>query len=70
LNKIRQRIREAEAAELAPVSEAVDLMTLTSKTTELFQVQPGREQRQLLNLILKEASWKGGGVADVVPGAV
>ena len=58
--QIRQKIRTAEAIMLPAASEAVDLMTLTSKAAELFQEQIGAEQRKLLHLVLKEASWKGG----------
>ena len=58
--QIRQKIRTAEASMLPVASEAVDLMSLTSKASELFQEQVGAEQRKLLHLVLKEASWKGG----------
>jgi hypothetical protein len=42
------------------VSEAVDLMALTSRAAELFLKQDRGEQRKLLHLVLQEASWKGG----------
>ena len=55
----RQKIRSAEAAVLPAVSEAVDLMTVTSRAADLFVEQVGSEQRKLLHLVLQEASWKG-----------
>ena len=58
--QIRQKIRTTEAMMLPPASEAVDLMTLTSRAADLFVEQVGAEQRKLLRLVLKEASWKGG----------
>jgi hypothetical protein len=35
-------------------------MTLTSKAADLFAQQTASEQRKLLMLVLKSASWKGG----------
>jgi site-specific DNA recombinase len=58
--QIRQKIRTAEAQMLPSASEAVDLMTLTSKAADLYVAQPVAERRKLLHLVLKEASWKGG----------
>ena len=58
--RIRQKIRDAEAALLPPVSEAIDLVAVTSRAADLFLEQPGTEQRKLLRLLLKQASWKGG----------
>ena len=56
-----------EAAMLPPASQAVDLV---DQHADLFLEQPGAEQRKLPRLLLEEASWKGGRVADVLPGAV
>ncbi len=58
--QIRQKIRTIEAMTLPSASEAVDLMMLTSKAADLYVAQTGAEQRKLLHLVLKEASWKGG----------
>ena len=54
----RQKIRATEATMLTPANEAVNLMALTSRTAELFLAQSGAEQRRLLHLVLREASWK------------
>jgi len=58
--RIRQKIRTADAALLPPVHQAVDLMSITSKAADLFLEQLGTEQRKLLRLLLEQASWKGG----------
>ena len=58
--QIRQQIRTAEAMMIPPASEAVDLITLASKAADLFVAQTAGEQRKLLHLVLKEASWKAG----------
>src|SRR5262249_21683991 len=44
----------------APACQAIDLMTLTSETAELFLQRPRAEQRKLLGLILQRASWQHG----------
>jgi hypothetical protein len=45
---------------LPSVSAAIDLMKLTSRAAELFLGQEAEEQRRLLHLVLKQASWKEG----------
>jgi len=60
--QIRRTVREGEGAELGPVCEAVDLMALTDKAAELFLIQPRRDQRKLLKVVLQEATSKGGGL--------
>jgi site-specific DNA recombinase len=58
--QIRQKIRTIESMGIPPASEAVDLITLASKAADPFVAQTAAEQRKLLHLVLKEASWKGG----------
>ena len=60
LEQIRRRIYNTKAIAYPAVSEAVDLMALTSRAADLFLEQDGSEQRKLLHLVLQEASWKGG----------
>jgi site-specific DNA recombinase len=60
LDRFRQRLDDLAKTALPPVRQAVDLMALTSRTTELFRRQVGVEQRKLLHLILEGASWQGG----------
>ena len=58
--QIRQKIRTADAKLLPSAREAVDLMMATVKAADRFAKQSGSEQRKLLQLVVKEASWKGG----------
>lgn len=44
----------------APVHDAIDLMDLTNRTPDLFNVQPVHEQQRFLRLAVKSASLKGG----------
>jgi DNA invertase Pin-like site-specific DNA recombinase len=60
--QVQHRVRTAQAMLLRPAREAVDLMTLVSNSADLFERQPGAEQRKLLHLVLKDASWKTGGL--------
>ncbi len=60
LQQIRRRIHNTKVIAYPAVSEAVDLMALTSRAADLFLEQDGAEQRRLLRLVLQEASWKGG----------
>ena len=43
-SEIHRRVAERQAILLPPASQAVDLITLTSRTAELFLEQPGTEQ--------------------------
>jgi hypothetical protein len=56
--RVRTKITQCQLAELAPPTEAVDLMSLTSKAAELFERQSAREQRRLLRLVVREAIWQ------------
>jgi site-specific DNA recombinase len=60
LERIQQRIQGAGEIRLPPSSQAVDLIMRTSEAAEGFPEQGGEEQRRLLQVVLKEASWKGG----------
>jgi hypothetical protein len=59
-SQVRSRIMKRQFEALPPASQAVDLMVLTSKSAELFLDQPGAEQRKLIRLVVKKASWEGG----------
>jgi len=58
--RVRTKIAQCQSAELAPATEAVDLMSLTSKAAELFERQSAGEQRRLLRLVVREATWQDG----------
>jgi site-specific DNA recombinase len=52
------KIRDIQKATPAPVDQAIDLMSLTSRACELFLQQPATEQRRLLQVVVKRASWQ------------
>jgi site-specific DNA recombinase len=58
--RVRTKIAECQSARLAPVTEALDLMSVTSKAAELFEQQCASEQRRLLRLVVREAIWQNG----------
>ena len=60
LERVQQKIRLAEHTKLPAATEAIDLMTLTSRAAGLFLKQGGEAQRKLLHSVLQEASWQGG----------
>jgi hypothetical protein len=53
-------IQEIQKATPAPIDEAVDMLRLTSRASELFLQQPSGEQRRLLQTVVKKAAWKAG----------
>ncbi len=63
---LRQSIEAMETTPLAPIEEAVDLVTLTSQSCHLFLAQAATEQRRLLTTILERATWKNGRLAVVL----
>ncbi len=58
--QIRRSIRASEETSLPPTKDAIDLITIASRASELFLQQHGTEQRKLLHVVMKDASWKGG----------
>src|SRR5437867_3718529 len=57
---VRTKITECRSATLPPATQALDLMSLTSKAAERFERQCASEQRRLLRLVLREAIWQNG----------
>ena len=55
-----RKIQDIEKATPMPVDQAIDMLRLTSRASELFQQQPAAEQRRLLQTIVEKAAWKGG----------
>jgi len=68
--RIQEMMGSAEPTTFPPMSRAIDLMVYTSMAAQEFMECSGERQRKSLQLVVKEASWKGGRVAEVVPGAV
>jgi site-specific DNA recombinase len=55
-----RKIQEIQKATLAPIDQAVDLLRLTSRASELFLRQPASEQRRLLQTVVEKAAWQDG----------
>ncbi|MGB6944390.1 MAG: zinc ribbon domain-containing protein [Bryobacteraceae bacterium] len=55
-----RRIDEIRAGTPAPARSAIDMMALTSRTADLFVVQPPHEKQAFLRLVLKSAAWQHG----------
>jgi len=55
-----RRIQGIEKATPAPLDQAIDMLRLTSRASELFLQQSATEQRRLLQTVVKKASWKDG----------
>lgn len=56
--QIQQRIRAAEAAMPLGTSQVLNLGALVSRVAERFLDQTATEQRKLLRVVLRQASWK------------
>ena len=52
------KIQEIQKATPAPIDEAVDMLRLTSRASELFLQQPAPEQRRLLQTVVEKAAWQ------------
>jgi hypothetical protein len=55
-----RRIDEIRAGAPAPAQGAIDMMALTSRTADLFMIQPTHEKQAFLRLVLKSAAWRHG----------
>jgi hypothetical protein len=57
---LRRRIHDIEKATPGPVDQAIDMLRLTSRPSELFSRQSADEQRRLLRIVVQKAAWKDG----------
>jgi len=55
-----RKIRDIQAVAPAPVEQAVEIMRLTSRASDLFLQQPAAEQRRLLQVVIEKAAWQHG----------
>ena len=55
-----RKIQDIEKATPAPVDQAIDILRLTSRASELFLQKPASEQRRLLQTVVEKAAWKDG----------
>ncbi len=54
------KIQDIPKARPVPIDQAVDLIRLTSRASELFLRQPAAEQRRFLQLVVEKATWQEG----------
>jgi site-specific DNA recombinase len=55
-----RKIRDIQTAAPAPIDQAVDMLRLTSRASELFLQQPAAEQRRFLQVVVEKAAWQDG----------
>ena len=52
------KIQEIQKATPTPIDQAVDMLRLTSRASELFLQQSAAEQRRLLQIVVETAAWQ------------
>jgi site-specific DNA recombinase len=52
------KMQGIQTAAPTPVDQAIDMLRLTSRASELFLRQPASEQRRLLQTVVQRAAWK------------
>jgi len=57
---LQRKIQDIGKAAPAPVDQAIDMLRLTSRASELFLLQPPAEQRRLINFLIDKAAWQNG----------
>ena len=57
---LAQKARNIQATAAAPIDQAVDMLRLTSRASELFLQQPAPAQRRFLGSVVEKASWQYG----------
>jgi DNA invertase Pin-like site-specific DNA recombinase len=55
-----RKIQDIQKAAPVPVDQAIDIISLASRASELFLEQPAAEQRRLLQVVVEKAAWKDG----------
>ena len=55
-----RKIQDIQKATPAPVDQAIDMLRLTSRASEMFLQQSAAEQRRLLQTVVEKATWKDG----------
>jgi site-specific DNA recombinase len=61
-----RKIRNIQTAAPAPIDQAVDMLRLTSRASELFLQQPAAEQRRLLHVVFEKATWQDGALGTTL----
>jgi hypothetical protein len=57
---LQRKIQDIQKATPAPIDQAVDMLRLTSRASELFLEQPAAERRRLLQVVVEKAAWQDG----------
>jgi site-specific DNA recombinase len=57
---LQRKIQNIQNAAPAPIDQALDMLRLTSRASELFRDQASVEQRRLLQVVLEKAAWQEG----------
>ncbi len=57
---VLRKLEDIHKAAPFPVDQAIDMMGLMSRASELFQGQPAPEQRRLIKVVVERAEWKDG----------
>src|SRR5207247_6909290 len=57
---LQRKIQEVQKATPAPIDQAVDMLRLTSRASELFLKQTAAEQRRLLQVVVAKEDWQDG----------
>ena len=57
---LQRKIQAVQKATPAPIDQAVDMLRLTSRASELFLQQTAAEQRRLLQAVVEKAAWQDG----------
>ena len=55
-----RKLQDIQKAAPVPVDQAIDMMGLMSRASELFLEQPAAEKRRLLQIVVDKAAWKDG----------
>lgn len=55
-----RKIRNVQTAAPAAIDQAVNMLRLTSRASQLFLQQPAAEQRRLLQMVFEKAVWQAG----------
>jgi site-specific DNA recombinase len=59
-DSLLRKIQDIQKATPAPVDQAIDMLRLTSRASDLFLEQPAAEQRRFLQVVVEKAAWQNG----------
>jgi site-specific DNA recombinase len=57
---LRRKVQDIQTAAPAPIDQAIDMLQLTSRASELFLQQPATEHHRFLQMMVEKADWKDG----------